>query len=329
MYNRSLTALLVLVAILAMLPLIAGDFWVGLAVKILVFGLLALSVDLLLGQTGLLSLCHAAFFAVSAYTVAILQVRHGISLVIAAPAGIAFGTLLAVAFGIAVRTRGVYFILVTIALGFVVWGVTYRWSSFTGGDNGITNVPYPSIGTWQVTTMTAYFYVVLTIVTLFVLAYRRLISSPFGLVLRGIKSSESRMHSLGFHPARHLYLAFVLSGFMASSAGVLYIYFNRFVSPATAQFHISVEIVLMAIIGGTGTIIGPFLGAGIIMILRNWVSGFFPYYMTLMGVVFIATVMFAPNGIVGLYNAWRIQVARKKSDKTEPLSDQDKKAEVL
>jgi branched-chain amino acid transport system permease protein len=105
MFNRPLTALLLLVATLALLPLIAGDFWVGLVIKILVFGLLALSVDLLLGQTGLLSLCHAAFFAVSAYTVAILQVRYGLPLVIAAPTGILFGTLLAVVFGIAVRTR--------------------------------------------------------------------------------------------------------------------------------------------------------------------------------------------------------------------------------
>jgi len=328
MSNRPLTALLLLVATLALLPLIAGDFWVGLVIKILVFGLLALSVDLLLGQTGLLSLCHAAFFAVSAYTVAILQVRYGLPLVIAAPTGILFGTLLAVVFGIAVRTRGVYFILVTIALGFIVWGVTYRWSSFTGGDNGITNVPYPAIGSWQVTSMTAYFYVVLVIVTLFVIVYRKLILSPFGLVLRGIKSSETRMNSLGYNPARHLYLAFIISGFMASSAGVLYIYFNRFVSPATAHFHISVEIVLMAIIGGTGTIIGPFLGSGIIMILRNWVSGFFPYYMTLMGVVFIATVMFAPNGIVGLYNAWRIRAAQRKAHELETLPDREKKAEV-
>jgi branched-chain amino acid transport system permease protein len=311
MMDRATLWLILLFAVLGLVPFVAGDFWISLTIKILIFGLLALSVDLLLGHIGLLSLCHAAFFAVSAYTVAILQVRHGVSTAIAAPAGIALGTLLAVVFGLAARTRGVYFILVTLAFGFIVWGVTYRWASFTGGDNGITNVPFPAIGNLRVTSSTVYFYVVLVVATLFVLAYRTLVRSPFGLVLRGIKSSESRMRSLGYSPVRHIYIAFLLSGFMASTAGVLYIYFNRFVNPATAHFHISVEAVLMAIIGGTGTIIGPFLGSAIIMILRNWVSGFFPYYMTLMGLVFIVTILFAPNGILGLVNSWRARLARR------------------
>jgi branched-chain amino acid transport system permease protein len=312
MPDRGVLALIFMTVLVGTVPLFAGDFWVSLTIKILVLGLLALSVDLLLGHAGLLSLCHAAFFAMSAYTVAILQVRYGVSMVAAVPAGIAMGTLLALVFGVAVRTRGVYFILVTIALGFIVWGVTYRWASFTGGDNGITNVPYPAIGEWQITSMTAYFYVVLVIVLGCVLAYRTLIMSPFGLVLRGLKSSESRMRSLGYSPLRHLYVAFVLSGFMASIAGVLYIYFNRFVNPSTAHFHISVEAVLMAILGGTGTIVGAFLGSFVIMVLRNWVSGFFPYYMTIMGLVFILTVLFAPHGIIGLINSWRTRRARRK-----------------
>lgn len=314
MMDRTALWLILLFAVVGLVPFVAGDFWISLTIKILIFGLLALSVDLLLGHIGLLSLCHAAFFAVSAYTVAILQVRHGVSTAIAVPAGIVLGTLLAVVFGLAARTRGVYFILVTLAFGFIVWGVTYRWASFTGGDNGITNVPFPAIGNLRVTSSTVYFYVVLVVATLFVLAYRTLVRSPFGLVLRGIKSSESRMRSLGYSPVRHIYIAFLLSGFMASTAGVLYIYFNRFVNPATAHFHISVEAVLMAIIGGTGTIIGPFLGSAIIMILRNWVSGFFPYYMTLMGLVFIVTILFAPNGILGLVNSWRARLARRRRE---------------
>ena len=312
MADRGTLGLLLVFAALGLLPLFAGDFWVGLAVKALVFGLLALSVDLLLGHAGLLSLCHAAFFATSAYTVAILQVRHGVPVGLAAPAGIALGTLLAAVFGIAVRTRGVYFILLTIAFGFIVWGITYRWSSFTGGDNGITNVPYLAVGSWRIDTIQAYLYVVLLVVLACTLAYRTLVRSPFGLVLRGLKSSESRMRSLGYSPVRHLYAAFVISGFMASVAGVLYIYFNRFINPATAHFHVSVEAVLMAILGGTGTILGPFLGSAIIMTLRNWISGFFPYYMSIMGAVFILTVLFAPNGIIGLVNRWRERHGRRE-----------------
>ena len=126
-------------------PLLVGPFWMTLITQIYIYGLLALSVDLLLGHAGLYSLCHASFFAVAAYTTAILQVRYGQPTIIAAPAGIIAGTLLAMLYGVAVRTRGVYFILITIALGYIIWGAVYRWASFTGGDNGITNVPPPSV----------------------------------------------------------------------------------------------------------------------------------------------------------------------------------------
>jgi len=292
-------------ALAAAMPLLAGEFWVTLLSQIMIFGLLALSADLLLGNAGLFSLCHAAFFAVAAYTTAILQVRYGASTALAAPAGILAGTLLSFLFAFAVRTRGVYFILITLAFGYIVWGVAYRWASFTGGDNGVTNVPFPAIGGYRVANATQYYYVVLVTVVLCGLAYRLLVTSPFGLTLRGIKSSESRMRSLGYDVGRHLYMAFVLSGLIASIAGVLYVYYNRFINPVAASFPVSVEAVLMAIVGGSGTILGPFLGSGIILVLRNWVSGFFHYYTAVLGIVFIVTVLWAPQGIMGLVARWR------------------------
>jgi branched-chain amino acid transport system permease protein len=301
MIDRSgiVIAIVAIAAALA-LPYFAGPFWMGLVTQIYIFGLLALSVDLLLGHTGLFSLCHAAFFAVAAYTTAILQVRYGVATVFAAPAGVFAGTLLALVFGIAVRTRGVYFILITIALGFIVWGVAYRWSSFTGGDNGVTNVPFPEIGPLAITSNFQYYYFVLAVVVLCAIGYRVLVSSPFGLGLRGIKASETRMRSLGYRTGLHLYVAFVLSGALASLAGVLYVYYNRFINPVAGSFPISVEAALMAIVGGTGTIIGPFIGSGIVLGLRNWVSSFFELHAAVMGAVFIATVLWAPGGIMGL-----------------------------
>ena len=292
-------------ALAAGMPLLAGEFWMTLLTQIMIFGLLALSADMLLGNAGLFSLCHAAFFAVAAYTTGILHVRYGATTIVAAPAGILAGTLLAFVFACAVRTRGVYFILITLAFGYIVWGVAYRWASFTGGDNGVTNVPFPAIGDFRVTNTTQYYYVVLVVVVLCALAYRLLVTSPFGLTLRGIKSSESRMRSLGYDVGRHLYVAFVLSGIIASIAGVLYVYYNRFINPVAAGFPVSVEAVLMAIVGGSGTILGPFLGSGIILILRNWVSGFFHYYTAVLGIVFIVTVLWAPQGIMGLAARWR------------------------
>lgn len=311
MDKARITLILVALAAALALPFTAGPFWTGLVTQMYIFGLLALSVDLLLGHAGLFSLTHASFFAVSAYTVAILQVRYAVPTALAAPAGILAGTLLALLFGLAVRTRGVYFILITIAFGYVVWGMAHRWSSFTGGDNGVTNVPFPAIGAAAITSHTQYYYLVLAAVILCGLGYRVFMRSPFGLGLRGIKASESRMQSLGFRTNAHLYAAFVLSGALASFAGVLYVYYNKFVNPVAASFPVSVEAALMAIVGGTGTIIGPFLGAAVVLGLRNWVSSFFELHAAVMGAVFIATVLWAPQGLVGI--AGRIRARLRKT----------------
>lgn len=291
------------------LPQVAGPFWMGLVTQMCVFGLLALAVDLLLGHAGLFSVGHASFFAMSAYTTAILEVRHAVPTALAAPAGLLAGTLLGVLFGLAVRTRGVYFILVTMAFGYVVWGVAHRWSSFTGGDNGVTNVPFPAVGPLRIGSHTEYYYFVLAVVVVCALGYRLLIRSPFGLTLRGIKASETRMRSLGFDSGLHLYAAFILSAVLASLAGVLYVYYNRFVNPVASSFPISVEAALMAIVGGTGTIVGPFIGAVIILGLRNWVSSFFELYAAVMGLVFVAAVLWAPQGVVGLAVRLRARAA--------------------
>jgi branched-chain amino acid transport system permease protein len=296
--NRIALVLLLLTA--ALLPLMAGTYWVTLTTQFLIFGMLALSADLLLGHAGLFSLCHAAFFAVSAYTTAILQVRYGVSGPAAVAAGVLAGTLLGMVFGLSVRTRGVYFILVTLAMGYIIWGVGYRWTALTGGDSGITNVPAPAIGGMKITNASQFYYLVLTVVVLVLAVYHRLVNSPFGLALRGIKTGEPRMRSLGFRPAAHLYAAFVLSSFMASIAGVLYVYLNRFVNPVAASLHNNVEAVLMAIVGGSGTLLGPFIGAALVLGLRNWVSTFFELHLVVMGLVFIAVVIWAPGGVIGL-----------------------------
>jgi branched-chain amino acid transport system permease protein len=281
-------------------PHILDTFWVSLIMQILVFGLLALAVDLLIGHVGIFPLGHAAFFAVAAYTTAILEARHAQPTLVAAFAGVASALILALFFGLAVRTKGVYFILVTMAMGHIVWGVATRWSSFTGGDNGVGNIPLPKVGSLAVSGYRDYYYVVLIVVVIFTLAYRVIVRSPFGTTLRGIRESESRMRSLGYHVAAHKYAAFVLSGGLAGVAGVLYIYLNRFVSPPTAAFHLSAEVSLMAIVGGSGTILGPFLGSVVILIIRNYVSAHLMQWATVMGVVFILTVLYAPKGLMGL-----------------------------
>ena len=305
MKRRSFPMLLGLVAVALLVPSCLDTFWVSLIMQVLVFGLLALSVDLLIGHVGIFPLGHAAFFAMAAYTTAILEVRLAQPTLLAAMAGIAAAVLLAVVFGLAVRTKGVYFILVTLAMGHVVWGMATRWSSFTGGDNGVSNVPFPRIGSLAIPDLHAFYYVVLVVTVLCSLGYRIVVRSPFGLTLRGIRESESRMRSLGYHVGVHRYAAFLLSGLMAGIAGVLYIYMNRFVSPPTAAFPLSAEVALMAIVGGSGTILGPFIGSGIILGIRNYVSAYVTQWATLMGIVFILTVIFAPQGVMGLVRRFR------------------------
>jgi len=309
----------VAVGLALLVPQVLGTFWISLVIQILVFGLLALSVDLLLGHTGIFPLGHAAFFAVAAYTTAILQVRYAQPTILAAPAGLGAAVILAIVYGLAVRTSGVYFILVTMALGHIVWGVSITWASFTNGDNGIGNVPFPALGSFSIGNLSSYYYLVLAVVVACALGYHRFTRSPFGLTLRGIRESDSRMRSLGYNVGAHKYAAFVLSGSLAGMAGILYIYFNRFVSPPTASLHVSVEAALMVIVGGTGTVIGPFIGSAIILVLRNYVSAYLVNWMTVMGVVFIVTVLWAPDGVLGLMGRWRAQLRMSSARSESPM----------
>ena len=296
-------------ALLLLAPQVLGLFWTGLLIQIFVFGLFALSVDLLVGHTGILPMGHAAFFAVAAYTAAILEVRQGAAFLPAAAAAILAAAAFGAVFGVAVRTAGVYFILVTLAMGHVVWGVLMRWTNVTGGENGISNVPLPTLGPIRFTSLSTYYYLALAVAALCALGYRVLVRSPFGLALHGIRESESRMRGLGYHTRAHKYAAFVLSAVLAGVAGVLYAHWNRFVSPATANFQVSAEVVLIVCLGGPRTVLGPFIGAAVILAIRSYLSGYLVQWMMLMGAVFIATVLWAPDGIMGL--AARLRARRR------------------
>lgn len=321
MIRRQWIYFFIVIVIAALIPVFFGTYWISLILQILIYGLLALSVDLLIGHTGLVPLGHAAFFATAAYTTAILQVQHDMPCIIAGPAGVLAAVLLALIFALSVRTKGVYFMLVTLAMGHIIWGLATTWVSFTGGDNGIANVPLPVVGPFEVSSLKEFYYVVAVVITLCLLGYRILIQSPFGLTLRGIRESDSRMDSLGYHVAAHKYAAFVMSGFLAGIAGVLYIYFNRFISPDAAWLHVSFDAMFMTIVGGSGTIVGPFIGSFIVHTLKNVVGTYTGQWLLIMGLVFIATVLWAPYGIIGL-----IEQVRKSDDSSgEPRTDVDGK----
>ena len=251
------------------------------------------------------SLGHAAYFGVAAYAVAILAVDAGAGFLTCLLAALAAAGVTAALFGVlAIRATGTYFLMITLALGMVVWGLAFRWVSMTKGDNGISGVSRPALGLpWDLAAPLAFFYFTLACAALAWLLLGLLVRSPFGMTLKGIRESESRMKSLGYDVWLHKYLAFVLSGVFAGFAGVLWAYYNGFVSPVDVQLVTSVEALLMVALGGSGTLVGPALGAVLIVFLKNFVSVYTKRWLLILGAVYIGVILFAPRGIVGALRA--------------------------
>ena len=300
MTGRAVMAASIVVAVAAALPLVLTNYQVGLATEILIFGILAMSIDILAGFAGRTSLGHGAIFGVSTYVVVYATAQAGLSPAAAFALGIVAATLVAAVFGLlAVRTSGVYFLLLTLALGMIVWGICLRWTQVTGGENGMRGDVRP---VWLVTHR-AFYWAVLVAAAAVSYAMWRFVRSPFGLTLLGIRDSESRMRSLGYNVPVHLFVGFTVSGFFAGIAGALYAMFNNFVSPSTVALAQSVEGVLMMIAGGVGTLFGGFVGAAAIIALENVVSAYTERWQMVLGVTFILIMIFTPEGIIGTLRA--------------------------
>jgi branched-chain amino acid transport system permease protein len=288
------------IAALAVVAPFLPAYPLTLLTQALIVGILAMSLDLLLGYSGMPSLGHAAYFGVGAYAVAIMTTERQVGLIGCLVVGILLATLTAAIFGLlAIRAAGTYFLMITLALGMVVWGLAFRWVSLTKGDNGISGVPRPTLLGLELITAVPFFYFCLVSAAVAWVLMGLLVVSPFGLGLRGIRGSESRMQALGYNVWLHKYMAFVLSGAFAGFAGTLWAYYNGFVSPNDVQLVTSVETLLMVALGGPGTLIGSMLGAGLIVFLRNFVSVYTKRWLLILGGVYIGVILFAPTGIVG------------------------------
>ena len=300
----------VVVAIIFLLLLISptflSSFLLTLLTQALIYAILAMSLDIILGYTGLASLGHAAYFGLGAYGVGILATRHGAGFWITLPVGVLLAVAVAAIFGlVALRATGVYFLMITLALGMVVWGLAHRWVTMTQGDNGISAIPRPDLGLpWSLAHSVPFYYFALAgfFISFWILLV--IVRSPFGRSLVGIRESESRMRTLGYHVWLHKYIGFVIAGGFAGFAGVLWAYYNGFVSPADLQLATSVEVLLMVALGGRGTLLGPALGATIIVFLKNLVSVYTHRWLLILGAVYIATIVYAPEGVVGAVIQW-------------------------
>lgn len=298
----AVAALVATFVALVALPYVLPTYYLGIVIEMIVFSLFAMSLDLLVGFTGLASLGHAAYFGIAAYTAGLLALKLTWSVWLAMPAALIVTAITATVFGLlALRTRGSYFLMITLALSQVAWGIAFGWRTMTGGDDGLPNIPRPSLTpNWPLTDDASFYYFVLVLAALGAFLLLRIISSPFGYALRGIRESETRMLALGYNVRRYKLAAFVLAGTLAGLAGCLYVYDNRFVSPDYLQVVRSAEVLLMVILGGAGTLIGPAIGASLLVALENLISAYTERWLMVIGVIYILVALFAPRGIMGL-----------------------------
>jgi len=291
-----------LAAFLLVGPPFLSAYWVGLLTQVVILGILAMSLDLLLGYTGLPSLGHAAFFGVAAYGVGVLSTTYHAGFWASAAGGFLTGTILAALLGLIVsHVRDVYFLMITLALGMVLWGLSYRWIPVTGGDNGISGIPrLEALVGLPASGPIPFYYLALAVFGACAALMMVLVRSPFGLTLQGIREHESRMRSLGFNTWLHSYLSYVWSGAFASVAGIMWAYYNGFVSPTYLDLTASSELFLMVTLGGPATLVGPVIGAGAIVILKNVMSAYTARWLLILGIVYIVTILWAPQGLWNL-----------------------------
>lgn len=288
--------------LLAALPPHLPAYVVIVLTECLIYAVAAGSLDLLIGYTGLASLGHAAFFAVGAYTTALLATRSTASFAATLAASVLLAAVVSAVIAVlALRASGLYFMMITLSVAMCAWGLAYRWVSLTGGDTGIVGIPKPRLGLgWLAGGGLEFYYATLGLFVACLALYLLVVASPFGKTLVGIRDSESRMRVLGFNVWLHKYLALIIAGAFAGLAGSLYAYYNGFVGPNAVDLAHSMQFVLMVIVGGPGTLIGPLLGAFLVTILEKAVSVFTERWVMVLAAVYVVTALWAPRGLLGL-----------------------------
>src|SRR5882724_6822541 len=295
----------VVMALLIVAPLVLPPYWSRFVTEILIWGLLAMSSDILIGYTGMVSFGHSAFFGLGMYgaAAALLMVRPP-NLWLAIAYGLigSAGVAAFVAY-FATRLRDIYFAITTLIFSQIFYVIIFTWTEVTGGENGLTfsrpALAIPGLFSVPFTSETLHWFV-LAVVTASYLALRRITQSPFGMVLQSIRENEARTRAIGYPIERYKIGAVMLSGLFAGLAGVLYAIQNRFAAPDFVFFLISGEVVIFNVMGGMGTLVGPVAGAAFFLLLREGLSRYFTeYYLIPVGIIFTAMVIFMPQGILG------------------------------
>jgi branched-chain amino acid transport system permease protein len=290
---------LALLAGLACLPLLLGDYYVNLASQILIAAVFALSLNLLVGYGGLTSLGHATYLGVAAYACAWIGLRLGYSPGFSALLALLSTLAVGGVFGlIALRATGLGFLMITLALSQVLWGLAYRWASVTNGDNGLSGIVRPAPFGLSLEAPAAYYWFTLCVAAFAFVMIAVFVSSAFGSTLRGTRDQPRRMAALGHNVWMIRWITFIYAGFWGGVAGLLYIFYHKYIHPTSLSITSSAEALLSVIAGGSGTLTGPVAGALLVVVLKNYASAFIERWNMLLGFVFLAIVLLMPDGIV-------------------------------
>ena len=293
------------VALMLVPVVINSDFYVNLASQILIAAILAMSLNLLVGFGGLTSLGHAAYLGGSAYATIYLTTQAGFGQLAGALTAVATTTALAMLFGfLALRATGLGFLMITLALGQILWGLAFRWVSLTGGDNGLGGMVRPQPFGIDLGDPGSFYYFALIAFLIAFVGMLLFARSPFGTSLRGSRDQPRRMRALGYNVWLIQWCSFVYAGFWGAIAGLLYAYYNQFISPHALNLMTSAEALLMVIAGGAGTLLGPVVGAALVIILKNVVSAYIARWVMLLGAIFVVIVLFVPEGLVPGTSRW-------------------------
>jgi len=316
MIARAIAFAAAFIVLLALPYWVPGIYYVNVGSQILFYAIFALGLNILVGYAGLVSLGHAALFGVASYATGyLLALGYGHIAAIAGALLIGVAST-AVFAALSLRSTGIGFIMITLALGQILWGLAYRWITLTGGDNGISVRVRPAPFGFSLGNANVFYYTTLIVFVLAVGTVAIFIHSPFGAALMGTRDQPRRMNALGYHVWMIRFWAFLLSGLLTSVAGILFVYYTQFISPQTLALTSSAEVLLMVIAGGPASLIGPIVGAALVVVVKTVVSGFIERWNFLLGAIFVAIVIFMPDGLVPgtqrLIRRWRGSGARNK-----------------
>jgi len=292
--------LLISLTVLVLAPFFLSEFLTVFVTEMLIMGLFAVAFNLLFGYTGLLSFGHAAYFSLGAYTTGLILIRVTTSVPLAFLVGILVATFAAWVIGfLCVRLDEIYFAMLTLAFGMMIHTLIWQWDSLTGGADGLVGIPRPEFLFFDLSNISSYYYFTLIVLVICLAVLWVITHSPFGLTLKSIRENQERVEYLGVNMKRYRLISFVVSGLFSGVAGALFAPFEMAISPDIAFWTKSAEPVFMSLVGGMNIFLGPLVGAGIFMFLKEIISGYTEYWMFPLGAILILLVIFLRGGIIG------------------------------